>query len=117
VDVANFTFLKIGLRPPGAYAQEMLLYRGQVVEIAKIFGSRAQLKLHHLIADLLCKGGAGGRIALRVVMMGAIPTLCRRGEDVGLPSLAMPSDKRAIRPSNYETCAITLLAAPIRAAA
>jgi hypothetical protein len=37
VDVANFTFLKIGLRPPGAYAQEMLAYRGQVVEIAKIF--------------------------------------------------------------------------------
>jgi hypothetical protein len=35
VDVANFVFLKLGLRPPAAYAQKMLGYRDEVQSLAK----------------------------------------------------------------------------------
>jgi hypothetical protein len=35
VDVFNFIFLKLGLRPPDAYAKEMLAYRSKVLEAAK----------------------------------------------------------------------------------
>ena len=35
VDVANFTFLKIGLRPPHAYGERMLGYRDEVQSLAR----------------------------------------------------------------------------------
>jgi hypothetical protein len=34
LDVFNFIFVKLGLRPPETYAQPMLAYRGKVVEVA-----------------------------------------------------------------------------------